>query len=334
MHQKSLLRYKFFGCRSERCCAICSGPRKGRSTFRRGTPHVNRWREIQRLQSVVDAGTRLRKRRREHIEAEKSLERKGLHALKRCRLPERCPRSLLTFPGCMLGGLFGFDVMHAFFINYCSYFLQRTHDSLTPGMKEVLDQRLAELWGRFRDPDTGKTSRTPKGAITSQVGLTAENRVLVVFLTLHVLGSQACIFATDTHERIREHVLVAGSALVMILTAVRKKRPYTEREWDEIFGPVTMMFFRALDMIALWDNSRKVQERREYNRKHPNSPRRVDQFTGDPRDSSDSSDNSTDEEHRGLAGFYDRCRNILSHAARHLKAQVRIYLMELPHMFT
>ena len=47
-------RYKFFGNHSERCCAICSGPRKGRSAFRRGTPHVSRWEEIQRLQRIVD----------------------------------------------------------------------------------------------------------------------------------------------------------------------------------------------------------------------------------------------------------------------------------------
>ena len=135
---------------------------------------------------------------------------------------------------------------------------------MTDGMRETLDQRLEELWGRFRDPETGKTSRTPKGAITSQVGLTAEQRVLVVFLTLHVLGSQACIFNTDVHERMREHILIAGAALVMILTAVRKKRPYSDREWDEIFGPVSLRFFRALDTIQLWDNHRKVVDRHKY----------------------------------------------------------------------
>ena len=40
-------RYKFFGNRAERSCAICSGPRKGRSVFRRGTLHADRWAEIQ-----------------------------------------------------------------------------------------------------------------------------------------------------------------------------------------------------------------------------------------------------------------------------------------------
>ena len=97
--------------------------------------------------------------------------------MKRCRLLERCPQSLLTVSGRVFGGLFGFDVMHAIFINWCSYYLERTHDSLTAKMKETLDQRLEELWGRFCDPETGKTSRTPKGAITSQVVLTAEHRV-------------------------------------------------------------------------------------------------------------------------------------------------------------
>ena len=165
-------RYKFFGSRSERTCGICSGPRKGRSTFRRGTPHANRWEEIKQLQHVADGGCNRNKRKRK--EAQKSLERKGFHALKRCRLPERCPQSLLSIPGRVFGGLFGFDVMHTIFINWCSYFLQTVQDSLTNRMKEMLDQRLESLWGRFRDPETGKTSRVPKGAITSQVGLTAE----------------------------------------------------------------------------------------------------------------------------------------------------------------
>ena len=213
--------------------------------------------------------------------------------------------------------------MHTIFINWCSYYLQRIHDSLTASMKETLDQRMEGAWGRFRDPETGKSSRVPKNAITSQVGLTAEDRVLAVFLTIHAFGSQACMFDTRTHERVREHVLVAGSCLVMILTAVRKKRPYSEREWDEIFGPVTLTFFRALDTIALWDNQRKVEDRRKYNRNHPDSPKKVGEFTGASRDPLDSSDNSTDEECRGLAGFYDRSLVILSHAARHLKSQVR-----------
>ena len=130
-------RYKFFGNRSERTCGICSGPRRGRSTFRRGTLHADRWAEIQRLQRIVDAGTRLRKRGREHIDAEASLERKGFHALKRCRLIQRCPRSLLTVPGRVFGGLFGFDVMHAIFINWCSYYLVRTHSSMTDKMRET-----------------------------------------------------------------------------------------------------------------------------------------------------------------------------------------------------
>ena len=188
-----------------------------------------------------------------------------------------------------------------------------------------MDQRMQTLWGCFRDPETGKTSRVPKGAITSQVGLTAELRVLAVFLTMHVLGSQASLLDTPTHKRIRGSVLTAGSSLILILTAVRKKRPYSEREWDEIFGSVTLTFFRALDNIRLWDNHRRVEERRKYNLKHPDSPKMLGEFTGEDRDPMDSSENSTDEECRGLAGFFDRSRNILSHAAVHLKSQV--YLM-------
>ena len=201
---------------------------------------------LQRLQSLVDGATTNKRTRKQ---AALSLERKGLHAVKRCRLRTRCPRSLLSAPGRVFGGLVACDVMHTIFINWCSYYLSALQSCLTPSLKRTLDQRVEMLWGRFRDPETGETSRTPKGAITSQVGLTAELRVLTVFLMMHVLGSQATLLATSTHDRVREHVLVAGSSLILIVTAVHNKRPYTDMEWDEIFGPVSLRFFRALDMM-------------------------------------------------------------------------------------
>ena len=312
-------RYKFFANRAERSCAICSGPRKGRSAFRVGTPHVNRWQEIQRLQNLVDDA---RTSKRQRSRAQSSLERKGLHAVKRCRLPSRCPNSMLSAPGRVFGGLVACDVMHAIFINWCSYFLSALHDILTLSMKKKLDERLETLWGCFRNPETGETSRAPRGAITSQTGLTAELRVLVVFLTMHVLGSQASIFDTDTHKRVREHVLMAGSSLVLILTAVRNKRPYTDAEWDEIFGPVCVRYFRAVDSIRHWENYRKVAERQRYNLKHPRSPKKLNEFTCEGRDPLNWSDNDTDDDLRSLVGFLDRSRCILPHAALHFKSQV------------
>ena len=228
----------------------------------------------------------------------------------------------------MYGGLVACDVMHAIFINFCSYFLSAIHDCLTPSMKAKLDQRMTMLWGRFRNPETGETSRTPKEAITSQNGLTAELRVLAVFLLMHVLGSQASILDTDERKRVREHVLIAGSSLILILTSVRNKRPYTDSEWDEIFGPVSLRFFRAIDSIRHWENHRKVTERQKYNLEHPESPKKLDEFTCAVPDRLDSSDNDTDDEWRSLVGFVDRGRHILPHAVLHLKSQVResVYL--------
>ena len=43
-----------------------------------------------------------------------------------------------------------------------------------------------------------------------------------------------------------------------------KKRLYSEREWDGIFCPVTLLFFHTLDTIQLWDNHRKVVDRHKY----------------------------------------------------------------------
>ena len=230
----------------------------------------------------------------------------------------------MSVPGRVFGGLVACDVMHAIFINWCSYFLSAIQDCTTDSKKRILDQRLETLWGRFRDPETGQTSRAPKGALTSQSGLTAELRVLVVYLMMHVLGSKGSIFDTPTHERVREHILTAGSSLVLILTAVRKKRPYTDSEWDEIFGPVSTRYFRALDSIRHWHNYRTVTERREHNLRHPDNPKKLKEFTCAARDPLDSSDNDTDDEHRSLVGFFDRSKHILPHAAVHFKSQVNI----------
>ena len=280
---------------------------------------------LQRLQSLVDGATTNKRTRKQ---AALSLERKGLHAVKRCRLRTRCPRSLLSAPGRVFGGLVACDVMHTIFINWCSYYLTAVQTCLTPSLKRTLDQRVEMLWGRFRDPETGETSRTPKGAITSQVGLTAELRVLTVFLMMHVLGSKASILDIPTHERVREHVLTAGSSLVLILTAVRKKRPYTDREWDEIFGPISMRYFRALDSMRQWHNYHTNVERREHNLRHPDNPKKLKEFTCEARDIDDSSDNDTDDEYRSLVGFLDRSRCILPHAVLHFKSQVHksVYL--------
>ena len=189
-------------------------------------------------------------------------------------------------------------------------------------LKQALDQRLETLIGRFRDPETGQTSRAPRGAITSEVGLTAELRVLAVFLTIHVLGSRASIMDTPTHTRVREHILTAGSSLVLILTAVHNKRPYTNSEWEEIFGPVSLRFCRALDCIKHWSHDRKNMERRRYNEKHPDSPKKLKELKWQRRDPNDSSDNNTDDEWRSLAGFYDHSGAILPHAVVHLTSQV------------
>ena len=145
---------------------------------------------------------------------------------------------------------------------------------------------------------------------------------------MHVLGSKASIFATDTHARVREHILMAGGSLVLILTAVRKKRPYTDREWDEIFGPISMKYFHAIDSIKHWDNDRKVSERRQYNLTHPDSPKELNEFTCKDRDPQDSSDNSTDDDWRSFVGFFDRGQHILPHAVLHMKSQV--YMGTLP----
>ena len=46
-------RTKFFACAREHACAIGSGPRTGRSSFRKCTPHTSR-RDLKRKRLIID----------------------------------------------------------------------------------------------------------------------------------------------------------------------------------------------------------------------------------------------------------------------------------------
>ena len=65
--------------------------------------------------------------------------------------------------------------------------------------------------------------------------------------------------------------------------------------------------------MKLWDHDRKVVERRQHNARHPDNPKNLRLFVPQAREPLDSLDNSTDDEWRSLAGFFDRCGCIIPH---------------------
>ena len=194
-------RYKFFGLNRQRACAIGSGPRKGRSLFRPCTPHSSR------KSPTPD-----------------SLSRHGVH-------PERNVKSLKNLKFCVLSwprriyhGLFAFDVLHVLYINCIRYLQEALLDLLTPTQQKILDTRI-RAFTPFRNPVTGQTS--PKVTSLTSIGyLSAEQRVLHLFVWSHAVGSRADIF----EEELREYVLKSICSLQVMCYVARGKRPFTQAE--------------------------------------------------------------------------------------------------------
>ena len=65
-----------------------------------------------------------------------------------------------------------------------------------------------------------------------------------------------------------------------------------------------------------------MTEIRKHNVKHPESRKQEKDIPENAVDPLDSSDNETDDEHRSLAGFYDRTTFIIPHCVNHFKSQV------------
>ena len=127
-------RYKFFGLRSQRCCGIGSGPRRGRSLFRQCTPHATRCDIARKRELVASAGPG-------SSAATASLSRRGLHPTIQCTaILEDARDAVLNFPHRLYGGLYAYDTMHIIFIGAIGYLLEAIVDALTPSQRVRLNE--------------------------------------------------------------------------------------------------------------------------------------------------------------------------------------------------
>lgn len=214
-------RTKFFALARERACAIGSGPRKGRSVFRKCTPHASRQslkRKRQMIDGVVQASDI------EVVLAQRSVKRKGLHPSHRCTALSKCQHVFIKWPGRIYHGLFAFDVMHILYINWIKYLQETLLSTLTKTQQKLIDQRVRSF-SPFLTPDDGTTSRNVTSL--SRIGyMSAEARVLHLFLWSHAVGSEAQI----VEPTLREDVLSCISSLQVMCYSVRGKLPFTEAE--------------------------------------------------------------------------------------------------------
>ena len=139
------------------------------------------------------------------------------------------------------------DRMHGVFI-----FLHRvlvetlnTIPELTPSKKAVFDQRLQQLWQNryFRD-SSGKVFRKQNSIFVS-TGMTAADKIAMVFLMPHVLGYAADLIP---HQH-REPLLSVIAHIQLVFIAVSGNRQYTKSELHAIFDRGYLVIFGGLESI-------------------------------------------------------------------------------------
>ena len=114
--------------------------------------------------------------------------------------------------------------MHNLYINYITYLQEGLLSALTPTLKQELNRRVRSFTS-FIKPHDGSSVRNVH-SLTKISYMSAEQRVLHLFIWAHAIGSRAGIFP----ENLRPHVLRAVCSLQVMCYSTRRKRPYTEAE--------------------------------------------------------------------------------------------------------
>ena len=236
----------------------------------------------------------------------------------RCTAIENLKHAVIKWPGRLYSGLFNYDIMHVLFLNCIGYLLDTLLGALTATVKQQLDTRVKSMWS-FRNPIDGTT--TPRvTALSSTAYLTAEMKVVHLFVWSHALGSKAQLLPAS----IRQDALVSISSLQTICYSVRGLRPFTMAEHHFIFGTLGRKFFKALSNISHVKRLEKIRKAEAYNiGKPPAKRRRVPHWRLAEKTSDESSDtaSSTDS---NCPPYYLRSDKIIPHAFVHFPEQVRM----------
>ena len=153
-----------------------------------------------------------------------SLSRKGLHPKHRCTALSKCRHCIIEWPGRIYHGLVAFDVMHILYLNWIKYLQETLLSTMSQTQQKLLDKRVLSF-SPFLNPNDGTTSR----AVTSlsRIGyMSAEARVLHLFLWSHAVGSEAQIM----EPTLRQDVLSSICSLQVMCYSVRDKLAFDEFE--------------------------------------------------------------------------------------------------------
>ena len=262
----------FFGMQNKTSCSRCKR-RKGRSAFRRKASRPSG--------AAVDLLYRLAENKDSDQQdtAKEKLKRWGFNSARRCCVRTVCDKVLVRLPGQdeVYPCLDYRDSLHGLMI-FIHRMLLEIIDGLKvlkPALRNVMDARLHAIAFRrcLRDP-TGKCYRKPK-TIFSEAGMTAVDRVCLIFLLPHVLGPTADIIPD---ERYRAPLLEAIAQAQLMIIAARGLRSYTVPELRVIYDEGYVRFFGALERIKYLDFQERVAVAASKNKPPPNPWRRKEPF--------------------------------------------------------
>ena len=256
-------RQAYFGLRSVRTCGTCR-LRNGRSVCRRARrqdPDVIRlyfnW-ATSHTRTAVGISQRAR--------ARASLERHGFQYKFRCRLCDvanACLVHIPQFPKTAFAGLCQFERMHTFYIAYCDYLTELLVACVQKDMK-VKVHEYVRACHQFRDPVSGRIH--PRlSQLLKTTHLTAERRVRSIFYWGHVLGTKATVIV----EEMRTPAMAAVSTLQLVLIATRGHRAYTQKELKIIFHETGGEFFRNIEILASYGDSKRMERGMQEHRRDP-----------------------------------------------------------------
>ena len=230
----------FFGLQNKVSCSQCRR-RKGYSAFRKCRDHVPE--NIGRLYRIANNPRASDNRKM----AREKLHRWGFNWERECRLPYVCDRLLVRLPGrdeifpCVdyrdrMHGLVIF--LHRMLFNIFADF------GFSARHRRILDQRLGKVCER--NFTTAEARLRPQKSIFTDVGMSATDKAIVIFLLSHVIGHvPGDILDAPVYNPLASAIAQAQ----LILIAVRGRRSYLKHELEEIFDKGFLKLFGALESI-------------------------------------------------------------------------------------
>ena len=232
----------FFGLKNKSSCSKCKW-RKGYSAFRKST--VQSGSAVRRLYKFAnDTSSPFKKL------ATEKLQRWGFNPRRECCLHSSIDvnKLLVRIPGKdeVFPCLDFRDRMHGLFIFLHRIIVEALNVlELSNAQRRILDQRLHYVCDQRCFRDRTENAYRKQKTIFDSVGMTAADKVCLLFLLPHVLGPTADMIP----EPLRYPVLTMVANAQLMIIAVSGHRSYTVPELEAIFDQGYILIFGALESI-------------------------------------------------------------------------------------